>query len=152
MKKYNNIIANMIVLFFGYIGLRLLQFFDKTFNVLSFTPKVYIGVLFIFVGVIIRILATLEFTRNKVEILKVNTPSILVTSGIYKYSRNPLYLGIIFVTLGFVLISGSVAGLLFVILFFVFWNLLIKYKEEPELKNKFGNKFENYKLKVSRWI
>lgn len=152
MKKYNNIIANILVLVFGYLELRFLKFFDESFNVLVFVPQVYIGLSVIFVGVVIRILATLEFKRNKVNILEINTSPNLVTSGIYKYSRNPLYIGIIFVTIGFVLISGSVAGLLFIVPFIIFWDLLIRYKEEPELKNRFGNEFDNYKLKVNRWI
>lgn len=101
---------------------------------------------------VVRIWATIAFSKNKVEILNMNSHPKLVTSGPYKYSRNPLYIGILLVTVGFVLIAGSHTGFLLTILFFVFWNQLIKNKEEPDLKKKFGKEFDNYMLKVNRWI
>jgi len=63
-----------------------------------------------------------------------------------------MYVGILIITLGFVLTAGSFTGLFLTSLSFIFWNFLIIHKEEPNLEKQFGEEFLNYKLKVHRWI
>jgi len=78
--------------------------------------------------------------------------SKLVIIGIYKYSRNPMYLGLLLAIIGFVFFLGSLAGILIVILFVLFIN---KYQIQPEeivLQQKFGDDYINYTKDVRRWI
>ena len=152
MNYIKNITANILVLVFGYIGMLSLNFLDQYLNIYKFKPLIFLGMIIIISGMIIRVWASIEFSKNKVEILEMNNHPKLVISGPFKFSRNTLYIGIILVSFGFVLLAGSVLGLFLITIFFIFWNLLIKYKEEPDLKKQFGKEFDDYKLKVNRWI
>jgi len=80
-----------------------------------------------------------------------NTTS-LVTSGIYRISRNPMYLGFALVLAGLGAFLGNLSSL-FVIAMFIWY--ITKYQIIPEenvLENKFGEGFREYKTKVRRWI
>lgn len=148
----NNFFVNIIVLISGYLGMMLLDSLDKYLGVFKFQLPLYIGVILIIIGFIIRMWATIHFNKNEVKIIEMKKHSKLITSGPYKYSRNPLYIGILGITLGFVFISGSVLGLVFIVLFFFFWDFIIRKTEEPNLLAKFGNSYLIYKNNVRRWL
>lgn len=154
MLYFRNFVANIIVLCVGYIGMLILKYIDVSLGIPTFQPLITVGIIVIALGVLLRIWASISFSKQKVEILSfgLREPPQLVVSGPYKYSRNPLYVGILLITLGFVLISGSVTGICFTFLFFLFWNALLQKKEEPYLLKKFGDEYKSYLLKVNRWI
>ena len=155
MNYFRNISANILVFACGYLGMLFLQRLNQYLNIASFQLPVYIGNLLIVIVVSIRIWASIAFSKSKVEIfgmLGIDDHRKLIISGPYQYSRNPLYVGIVLITLGFALLAGSFVGLILTFLFFIFWDYLIKSREEPELENIFGDEYLNYKLKVNRWI
>lgn len=84
---------------------------------------------------------------------KVNKPtSNLVKTGIYKYSRNPIYLSVLILFIGVSVILNSLIILILVIpLFFILDQGVIK-REEIYLESKFGTEYTEYKKKVRRWI
>lgn len=76
----------------------------------------------------------------------------LVTTGLYRVSRNPMYLGLLVMLAGWAMYLGSVSPLLVLPLFV--W-ILNKQQIEPEeeiLADKFGQQYEDYKRRVRRWI
>ncbi|MHA2142853.1 MAG: methyltransferase family protein [Candidatus Thorarchaeota archaeon] len=79
------------------------------------------------------------------------TPSTLVVSGPYRYSRNPLYFGGLMMLLGLVIVWSSLIVLLG--LFGVY--IIIRYKfihvEEQKLEEAFGDEYLEYKKRVGRW-
>jgi protein-S-isoprenylcysteine O-methyltransferase Ste14 len=150
--QIKNIVANILVLVLGYTGMILLINIDTIFVTKTFTPLPIAGILLIIFGIAIRIWSTVAFSKKNVEILEMNKHPALVTSGPYKYSRNPLYIGILAVTLGFVFLAGSWIGVIFTVLFGIFWNMLIKYREEKNLKLLFGKEFSDYMAKTRRWL
>ena len=76
----------------------------------------------------------------------------LVTGGIFKISRNPMYLGMAAVIAGVGIGIGTWVALA-ILGFFVFWITEYQIKaEERALVNIFGSEFENYRSKVRRWI
>ncbi len=78
--------------------------------------------------------------------------SALVTEGAYRYSRNPMYLGLLILLCGWATYLGSVSPLLLLPLFiFVINNMQIHY-EEKILEKKFRMAYRNYKQSVRRWI
>jgi len=79
-------------------------------------------------------------------------PRELVISGPYRYMRNPIYLGALFVILGYVLWFGSFPVLFYLFLFFLAYQVLIVYMEEPILRNTFGMAYREYCQRVPRWI
>ena len=79
-------------------------------------------------------------------------PKTLIVSGLYRYIRNPIYLGALLVVLGYILWFGS-RLLVIYFLFAVFaFHILIILVEEPVLRNMFGMEYEEYCKNVPRWI
>lgn len=76
----------------------------------------------------------------------------LVTEGIFRHCRNPLYVGNILMLLGVGILSNSLIYVSIVMPVFIFIYHTIVVAEENFLKNKFGDQFSAYCRKVNRWI
>lgn len=76
----------------------------------------------------------------------------IVTSGIYKYSRNPVYLGYILVIFGITLLTGALMILLYAGIAGLFIYFYVRYYEEPLLEEKFEEAYRDYKKRVPRWL
>lgn len=75
----------------------------------------------------------------------------LVTTGPYKYTRNPQYLGILAFLFGFSLLTGSLYIFLFSLLWVILFYILVIF-EEKELEQEFGERYIKYKNKVPRFL
>lgn len=78
--------------------------------------------------------------------------SALVTDGPYRYSRNPMYLGMALLVLGFALALGSVGALLGVPVFMLAVQWLFILPEERRLEGLFGEAYRGYCRRVRRWL
>ena len=76
----------------------------------------------------------------------------LVTDGIYKYSRNPMYLGGVLFLTGLSVTLNNIISLITPLIFFLFMNYMFIPYEEDELAKTFGDKYIEYRKKVRRWI
>ena len=96
--------------------------------------------------------AVLEFTRARTTIIPRVSPSALITSGIFRFSRNPIYLADLLVLLGVSIMWGSVPGLILVPV--LGWLLQTRFirGEEERLAAAFGAEFEAYRSGTRRWI
>jgi len=110
------------------------------------------GAVVLLFGIVVRIWATVAFSRNKVKVLQLSAPDTLVQDGPYAYSRNPLYVGIFCMVLGVALLLGSVTAVLFSVLLLFFANWWIQTREEPSLLKKFGDSYKNYLQVTRRWV
>jgi protein-S-isoprenylcysteine O-methyltransferase Ste14 len=108
------------------------------------------GVLLLLLGAVLRIWASYSLYANRLSVLRLVPQSEILESGPYAHSRNPLFLGLIALALGWVLYLGSTFGLLCSVLFFVVVNLWVR-KEERELERAFGEEYARYKKSVPRW-
>ena len=79
-------------------------------------------------------------------------PKELVARGFYRYTRNPMYVGVLALILGHFLWFGYWYLLLYAILVFIAFNTFVTLYEEPTLKRKFGASYEEYLKRVPRWI
>ena len=84
--------------------------------------------------------------------LPTDPPKELVITGFYRYVRNPIYVGVLFIFLGHFLWFGYWALLVYAVLAFIGVHLFILFYEEPTLKKKFGAGYEEYLRNVPRWI
>ena len=78
--------------------------------------------------------------------------SALVTSGVYRITRNPMYLGMLLVLAGWAVWLGNAAALIGLPLFVGVLNLLQIAPEERVLRGRFGDAFTRYAARVRRWI
>jgi protein-S-isoprenylcysteine O-methyltransferase Ste14 len=76
----------------------------------------------------------------------------LVIIGIYKYSRNPMYLGILMVIIGSAVYFAALSSFFIVPLFMAYMNRYQILPEEAALQEKFGEQFTRYANNVRRWL
>ncbi len=120
----------------------------------SIPAKIPIGILVVLFGVVVALLGVLEFRKAKTT-LDPRYPQKsenLVVTGIYKISRNPMYLGFLLALFGWFVILANVAALLFLPVFVIYINHFQIKPEERFLLQKFGSDFSQYCSKVRRWV
>lgn len=76
----------------------------------------------------------------------------LVVSGLYKFSRNPMYVGVMSMLIGEAIFFNSFDLWIYSALIFVAFNLFISFVEEPRLKRDFGEEYLSYRQKVRKWF
>ena len=106
------------------------------------------------IGCVIGMASVLQFllAKTTVDPLKVENASHLVTNGIYKYSRNPMYLGLVFVLLAWNCYLGSLSAILGVLLFVWYITKFQIKREEERLRKIFGDAFTAYCQDTRRWL
>ena len=113
-----------------------------------------IGGIFFLIGLYIVFAAIGLFKREDTTILPFNPDktSALVTNGIYKTTRNPMYLGMAFILIAAVFATRQPVGLLAVLAACVYLTQFQIKPEEQALEQTFGQSFLDYKKRVRRWI
>jgi len=96
----------------------------------------------------------LEFKRARTTInpFKPQNSTALVTSGIYRFTRNPMYVGLTLVVLGWAAFLGSVGALLGPAVFVLYIDRFQIAPEERILGAKFGAAYTEYRSRVRRWL
>jgi len=128
--------------------------FLQQFNIIFSLIGNLIGLVFILFGGYIIIRSVSELTDNGQDGTPASwcPPKNLVMTGFYRRTRNPLYIGVTLVLLGEVFLSGG----FLVVGWFLFWSggilVVTPLMEEPELEERFGDSFRDYKESVPRWI
>ncbi len=79
-------------------------------------------------------------------------PSTLITTGLYSFSRNPIYLAYVITTSGTAIIFGSIITFIAPVICFSVIHVVIIPFEERNLQRIFGQKYEHYRRSVPRWI
>ena len=95
--------------------------------------------------------AVFEFRRHETTILPQRRPTSLLCRGPFRYSRNPLYLAKLLLTVVPWLVWGRIGLLLAPALFFAFANWVIIPCEEAKLRALFGDAYAGYCCRVRRW-
>lgn len=118
------------------------------------SPWNKLGLVIIGVAILLDIWLLLLFFRAKTtpNPMKPGNTIHLVTSGLYRFSRNPMYLGLLVMLIGWALYLGSLSPPAMLPLFV--W-LLTKQQIEPEetiLMDKFSQEYKDYQQRVRRWI
>ncbi len=127
---------------------------SRTLPTLTFAPLRVVAVGMGIAGVMITGLAMMSFWRARTTVnpLKPSSTSFLVTSGIYGFTRNPMYLGMLFVLVGWALYLANVLSFLFLPAFILYMNRFQIKPEERALTSLFGQEFLEYASQVRRWI
>ncbi|HKR18707.1 MAG TPA: isoprenylcysteine carboxylmethyltransferase family protein [Stellaceae bacterium] len=103
-------------------------------------------------GFLLRVWATFHFYARHMRVISLEPQAALITSGPYRFSRNPLYLGgNVFIFFGAALLFGSPAALVLTALHLPLMDRFIR-REEAQLEQKFGADWLRYKAHVRRWL
>jgi len=109
---------------------------------------------FAIVGLLISLSAVVGFRRAGTTVLphKPERASALVTSGIYRFTRNPMYLGLGFLLLAWAIFLSNALAFVVVPMFILYMNVFQIGPEEAALANVFGQDYLHYKTRVRRWL
>jgi protein-S-isoprenylcysteine O-methyltransferase Ste14 len=151
---FKSVLHNIGVVIVGlgvaFIGTRL----DLLLGIRDFRSAVtpVMGSLLLIVGFLLRVWATFYFYQERMKVISLSPQRILITSGPYRFSRNPLYLGgNVFVFLGAALLLGSPVAVFLTIIHLPFVDLFIR-REERQLERDFGEQWLQYRNRVRRWL
>ncbi len=115
-------------------------------------PATYSGFLIIGFGFVLALWSRSIFLRNSTTLQTSEHPTLLVTSGPFRMSRNPIYLGMAAILLGVAVVQGTLVTLAFPLLFVALIEFFIIPVEERNLEKIFGEPYRDYKKSVRRWI
>ena len=82
----------------------------------------------------------------------IDEPKKLVVRGLYRYTRNPIYVGVLTVILGWAVMFQERSLLIYAFWVGLFFHLLVVLHEEPRLRELFGAEYHDYCAKVGRWL
>ena len=127
---------------------------SKKIDVIHIPHQTLVSILILLIGILILTIPVTMFIKYKttidpIEFKKVNK---LVTSGIYKYSRNPMYLGLLLIVISSSILYLNIYSVSTPIFFYYWINRFQIQREEIFLTEKFGKEYLSYKTKTRRWI
>ncbi len=137
--------------FFSCIFLVVFSYFVYPHTVIVKLPFNLAGYIPVIIGYCIMNNASDIFHKKKTTFL-LEEPSAFVDEGLFRHSRNPMYLGGLILLTGLSLLFGSLTGFIAPIVFFISINFVCIPAEEKLMKKTFGNEYLIYKQKVRRWI
>ena len=115
-------------------------------------PLPLLGTLAMFSGFAIMIRAWWFFKQMKTPICPTATPQVLVTWGPFRFSRNPIYLGMLLMLMASTFFMGTLPAVFAPLAFFVTIDRFFIPYEERNLEQQFGQQYLNYTRDVRQWI
>jgi protein-S-isoprenylcysteine O-methyltransferase Ste14 len=93
-----------------------------------------------------------RFIKAKTGVVPFSESTTLIKEGFYKYTRNPMYVGMNSFLLGLLLILNNPLNVIFLVIFFFIVRNMFVFKEEVQMEETFGEDYLIYKGKVRRWL
>ena len=129
-------------------------FSSKKIDLIHLPNQDLISIIILIIGVLILINPIVKFIKSKTTIdpIKFKKVNKLIISGIYKYSRNPMYLGLLMIVISTSIFYLNIFSITTPFLFYCWINRFQIKREEIFLTEKFGKEYVSYKTKTRRWI
>lgn len=141
----------LVTLIFGV----LMYYLDALYSieVVSVVRNVFIAIVLIAASFLL-FPAVVQFYKNKTTVnpFTPEKTNVLVVEGVYRYSRNPMYLGMALVLLAWGVFLSNPLNLITFCCFIAYMNYFQIKPEENALEHLFGKDFQSYKMKVRRWL
>ena len=115
-------------------------------------PYTYVGTAPIAIGVVLNLWADSQFKKNKTPVKPYLKPTALMTSGVFQFTRNPMYLGMTLILLGVSVCVGSLTAFVSPLAFFIISQRQFIPPEEAVMENLFAENYLEYKRQVRRWV
>lgn len=153
MSAHKNIFQTSDFITYSTIAIILiLEWFFPTELKINITLSITIGILLIILAWTIIFTAKYQFKKHNQKSGPKNETTLLIQSGLFAHTRNPIYVGVLLLSPALSLIIGSIWLLLATIpIFFLIQHFLI-LPEENYLKARFGDAYTEYCRKVRRWV
>jgi protein-S-isoprenylcysteine O-methyltransferase Ste14 len=115
-------------------------------------PVQAVGVVVALAGLALIIASLGLFRRFRTRPEPWEAASRLIDAGLYRFSRNPMYLGMALTSAGIAILFESIAAALLVALVVAAIDRFVIAREERYLSRRFGNDYEAYRARVRRWL
>ncbi len=110
------------------------------------------GIIPLVLGMALNLSADKAFKKNATTVKPFDESKVLITSGTFKYTRNPMYLGMVMILIGAALLLGTLSPYIIIPVFAIAMDRIFIVAEEKMLDQRFGDKWKQYKTNVRRWI
>lgn len=138
-------------LFTASVAMILLHFLFPVAYVVSY-PWQLLGCLPLLLGIVFNLIADKACKINHTTVKPFEESTVLITTGVFRFSRHPMYLGMVLILVGIAMLLGSLMPLLVIPVFVLLMDIIFIRMEERMLANKFGDAWQNYQVRVRRWI
>ncbi len=138
------LLACLVLMFALRLWLPLYEFVDP--------PQAYAGLVAVLFGIVVSAGSSGLFKKAGTGVEPFSEASVLVTGGLYRFSRNPMYLGMFIMLLGFAFMMGRLGALLPLPFFMLIISQRFVIPEESFLEAAFGQEYLDYKSRVRRWL
>jgi protein-S-isoprenylcysteine O-methyltransferase Ste14 len=138
-------------LLFAVVIILMVHFVFPVMTIISL-PWNLCGIIPVAFGIAINIMADDAFRRAQTTVKPFETSTSLVTSGVYRISRHPMYLGFVLILVGVAIVLGSLTPFVAIPIFAILMDMVFIQVEERMLEQEFGQVWLEYKHKVRRWI
>ncbi len=115
-------------------------------------PWRVLGIVLIVFGSVYNLWSDALFKKHRTTVKPYLVPAALVSEGPFRFSRNPMYLGMVTMTLGLAFLLGSLSPLIVPVCFAVALDRLFIPIEERSMERAFGESWEQYRQRVRRWL
>jgi protein-S-isoprenylcysteine O-methyltransferase Ste14 len=135
----------------GFIPLRILRNTDHAVAPALSASSVF-GICLLLVGIAVLLRCVWDFfSAGRGTLAPFDPPTVLVARGLYRFTRNPMYNGVLAALAGEALLFRSLALLEYTLLMFLIFHLVVVTYEEPTLESQFGESYRAYRRAVPRW-
>ena len=121
-------------------------------RMIIYFPWNLLGIIPVIIGAVLNLMADRAFKINKTTVKPFEESSSLITTGVFKISRNPMYLGMALVLSGVCIFLGSITPYIIVVLFIMLVQTIFITGEEKMLADTFGDAWLEYKKKTRSWL
>jgi len=130
------------------LGRKANNLFNKPWQLYQFSGfLVFVG------GFLIMLICIISFAvKGRGTLSPADPTKKLVVTGLYRYSRNPMYIGVVMILTGEAIFFQSVSLWIYLLVVIIAFNIFILLHEEPRLQKDFGEEYKKYCQKVRRWI
>jgi protein-S-isoprenylcysteine O-methyltransferase Ste14 len=149
MKPIN--ITPPVYLFLSIAIMVLVHFLLPGKKILAF-PWNLLGLIPLTLGIVLNLVADRSFKNHETTVKPIEESTALITTGAFRLSRHPMYLGFVLILFGIGLLMGSLMPHVVVPVFAIFMDSIFIRFEEKKLEQTFGEAWLEYKKKVRRWV
>ncbi len=115
-------------------------------------PGRYLGIIIIILGFTLSLGSGLFFRKLGTNPKPGAKASVIVTKGAFKYTRNPMYLGLMTIVTGVAILLGTFSPLFLIPILFIILHTQFVLREEKLMEEWFGEPYLEYKKRTPRWI
>jgi len=140
-----------VYLFFAIVAMFLLHFFAPLAIVVVY-PWLLLGCVPLLLGITLNLSADRAFKKYNTTVKPFKQSTTLITTGVFRITRHPMYLGMILILTGLAFFMGSVTPFFVIPVFAILIEKIFVKAEEKMLADTFCNNWVDYCSKVRKWI